>query len=128
MPDTFNFPYHKTRTEYPATSNAIQFGQSYTFATKPVGPPQRTFILSFKGMKWYMNGSSIDLSTNPTRNMGAIDAFYQAHELYSVFIYPHPIYGNVNVRFAEPLKHPDVEEGGTGVTNGFEIKLIEDRS
>lgn len=127
--ETFNFPYHKTRTEYPVNSTPIQFGQSYSFASKPAGPPQRTFILNFKAMKWYINSNgTIDVTTNPTFNMGALDAFYAAHQLWDTFVYPHPIYGNLNVRFADPLKHPEVEEGGTGVTQSFEIKLIEDRS
>lgn len=125
---TFNFPYHKCRTEYPQTSNPVQFGNSYTFASKPAGPPQRTFVLSFKAMRWYMNGSSVDVATNPTRNMGALDAFYQDHEMYKAFVYPHPVYGNLNVRFAEPFKQPDTTEGGTGESEPFELKLIEDRS
>jgi hypothetical protein len=125
--DTFNFPYHTVRTQYPQRDK-MQFGNSYEFAPKPNAPMQRTFILSFTAMVLYPVPGSPDVvsaTVNATKNMRALEVFYEAHETWDPFTYPHPVLGNVVVKFAQPLASPKPIEGGMGATEGFEIQLKE---
>lgn len=54
-----------------------------------------------------------------------LEAFYNAHKLHRSFLYPHPVYGNLEVKFMSPLKIPEGIKGGNGALNDFEIDLIE---
>ena len=124
--DTFNVPFHKTRTVYPDSSPGIQLGKGYSFAAKPSGPDQRKFVLTFKSMVYYVaSNGTLDIATNTPLNYGTLDKFYQDHRTYQPFIYPHPAFGNITVRFAQPLQGPDAMEGGSGATEQFEVNLIE---
>lgn len=69
--------------------------------------------------------SSLDLVKNAAYNMGALEAFYNRHKLHKPFIYPHPVYGNIEVRFMDPLKIPEGIVGGNGALEDFTITLIE---
>lgn len=126
--ETFNFPYHRVSTDYPESSTRIQFGKGWEFASAPDAPDQRIFKLSFRGFKYYVNPSTgeIDTTTNANvNNLAALEAFYQAHRQHGKFIYPHPVYGNVVVRFRTPLRIPEGRPGGNGVVEDFTIELIE---
>lgn len=142
---TFNFPYHKFRTEYPESGNRVQLGGNYIFTAPPNGPDLRRFTLSFETMKYYVVGrdeagirldfannryisktlGEIDVFKNREINMGALEAFYNAHKLHRSFLYPHPIYGNLEVKFMRPLKIPNGITGGDGALESFEVDLIE---
>jgi hypothetical protein len=123
---TFDFPYHTFRTEYPESGNRVQLGGNYVFTAPPNGPDLRRFTLKFKTMFYYLypNGT-IDTTKNPQYNMAVLEAFYNAHKLHRSFLYPHPVYGNVEVKFMSPLKIPEGIEGGNGALGDFEIDLIE---
>ncbi|KGM36127.1 hypothetical protein [Inquilinus limosus] len=125
--ETFNFPRHKFRTQYPESSFRVQFGNSYTFVSKPSAPDQRLFILTFQLVKYYVNGAGqADASiVGEATNAAALDGFYARHRLYEKFIYPHPVYGNVVVRFQKPLEIPDGIEGGDGAIENLEVQLLE---
>ncbi|MBN9551300.1 MAG: hypothetical protein J0H31_21145 [Alphaproteobacteria bacterium] len=99
---TFDFPFHLVEDQYPQSSTVIQFGGGYQFATKPNGPDQITFKLTFKAMWFY------------ERSPGVVDRDYEAHRLYEPFYYPHARRGLVVVRFAKPLQIPKGVEGGNG--------------
>lgn len=142
---TFDFPYHKFRTEYPESGNRVQLGGNYIFTAPPNGPDLRRFTLSFETMKYYVVGrdeagikldfannryisktlGEIDIFKNREINMGALEAFYNAHKLHKSFLYPHPVYGNIEVKFMSPLKIPNGIAGGGGALESFEIDLIE---
>lgn len=125
---TFDFPYHLVpETDYPDSSVRVSFGRSWIFTAPPDAPDQRTFTLSFTGFKYYVDeNGNIDHTTNANiNNMAALEDFYQQVRLYDIFIYPHPVYGNVNVRFKDPLKVPKGVKGGDGVLEDFQISLIE---
>lgn len=123
---TFNFPYHKFRTEYPESGNRVQLGGNYVFTAPPNGPDLRRITLSFPTMKYYLNGlNQIDLTANPQINMAVLEKFYNDHKLHKSFTYPHPIYGNMEVKFFSPLKIPDGITNGGGAIEDFEIELIE---
>jgi hypothetical protein len=125
---TFNFPYHKVRTEYPESTTNIQFGKNWVFPIKPNAPDQRTFVLTMRGMQYFLNG--VDPLPDPTivpeRNAKALSNFYETHQQWDTFIYPHPVYGNITCRFKNPLRLPEGIDGGTGLLPEFEIVLIEE--
>lgn len=124
--ETFNFAYHTVRHRR-AGGTTVQFGGGWSQGIKPQQPTQRTFVLKFQGLFYYRNPSTheIDLTVNPTTNIMKLDAFYEQHEMWKSFIYPHEIYGNLTVRFAKPFELPEAREGGSGMTNDFDIELIE---
>jgi phage-related protein len=123
--EVFNFPMHRPLQSYPQ-GDQVRFGGGYTFAAKPTEPEQRTFRLMFDGMVWWKNGAGVvDDTVNPTTNMFALLKFYERHKLWKQFDYPHPVHGTVIVRFAKPIEQPDSVTGGSGVTEAFEVTLIE---
>lgn len=122
---TFNFPYHSIETVYPSSSQIVQFGRGYRFATKPRGPDQIVWNLTFPSMKWYLNSdNSVNLTTNPTRNVGKLEEFYNIHRLHEYFLYPHQTRGDVRVRFTTPLIIPVAALGGSGEVPGIKLSLI----
>lgn len=126
MADTFNFPFHRVETKYPESSFRVQFGNSYTFVSKPSAPDQRTFILKFPTMVYYVDGGGdIDLAVNPTFNMAVLEAFYATQRLFEKFVYPHAILGNLTVRFNRPLVIPEGFVGGSGAVKAFDVELLE---
>ena len=122
---TFNFPMHRVSTEYPESSNTLKFGGGYQFATKPNAPDQMIFKLSFDGMWYFLNSSNVlDAAVNPTRNMRALEIFYETHRMYEIFVYPHPTRGNQNVRFNKPLIVPEGVINGYGLVQPFGLEFI----
>lgn len=123
---TFDFPFHKFRTEYPESGNRVQLGGNYVFSAPPNGPDLRKIILSFPTMRYYMGpGNVLDITSNPKINMGKLEKFYNDHKLHKSFIYPHPVYGNLEVKFFSPLKIPEGITNGHGAVGDFEIELLE---
>lgn len=121
--DTFDFPYHVLSVEYPQSSVKLNFGQGYEFASKPKGPDQLDLILDFQLMMFYEDiPGEIDLTTNPRINMGLLEKFYQEKRLFQKFIYPHQFWGDVVVRFKDPLKYK-VKLGGMGSVEPFSVRL-----
>jgi hypothetical protein len=125
--DTFNFPAHLVSTKEPANSFRMSFGGAYVFTAAPDAPDQRVFTLYFTGMQYYQNSDgSIDSTTNAAiNNMAALYTFYKAHKLHITFIYPHPIFGNITVKFKDPLEVPKGIRGGTGVVEDFQMTMEE---
>lgn len=124
--ETFDFPYHSFKTENPASSFSVQLGGSYLFTTPPTDPDQRTFPLTFTGMRYYTdeNGELTEF-TNPQRNMFNLTKFYQRHKMYKSFKYQHPVHGLLEVKFKKPLIEESVYNGGYGVVKEFSIELLE---
>lgn len=124
MPATFNFPYHTLGVKYPESGARVSFGRGYQFASKPKGPDQLQYTLDFPAMFFFENPlGTFDLVTRPEINMQVLVNFYEAHRLYEPFYYPHPVLGNVTVRFDEPLEYK-VVPNGWGRVEPFSIKLI----
>ena len=134
--ETFNFPYHGSPKEtYPNSSQVVQFGKGYRFASKPKGPDQIVFTLPFNMMQFFENVSidpgppivvtrTVNRTKMPLYNMQLLIDFYERHRLYKKFIYPHPRRGNVVVRFNKPLEVPATLQDGLGVTEPFTVELI----
>lgn len=122
----FNFPYHVCTVRYPKRGTQVQLGGSYTYSVKPSAPVSRTFNLTFDLMKWVRNAQGI-LSPvpEPELNLMRLDNFYQNHELHEDFIYPHELYGNLVVKFLEPLEIPPAKRDSFGSVLGVSVILIE---
>lgn len=130
--DVFYFPFHKVTDEYPKNSVVTQFGNGYSFASAPVGPPQITFHLDFQAMWWWTIGSpdgpfhrTFSPPDIPGCNIAQLIDFYEAQQLYGTFTYPHQVRGNVGVRFARPLVTPKSITERLGFSSGYFGHLVE---
>ena len=123
----FDFPNHTMTTTFPR-GDSFKFGRGYEFASKPQLPLQRRFKLHFNGVVWYFNSNgTVNASTDLPNNAARLTAFYETHQSFEPFTYVHPLYGSLTVRFAAdaPLDLPKSKEGGSGMTDSFEVVLVE---
>lgn len=125
-----NFMVHRASYEYQNQGFSVQFGGGYSFDTDGGYPLLRKINLTFKGYQFYrkeVNGVTvIDTEKNISiNNMGALDAFYNSHKTNVTFEFNSPLYGKMLVRFAEPLKIPEIIEGSDGVCESFNVILKE---
>lgn len=125
MPDTFNFPYHRVITKHPESGSGIKMGKGYEYRQGDNAPEQMMYDLVFDSMQYFLVSGVPSATPTPTRNIMALDAFYVANKMHKVFIYPHPVRGNINVRFAKPLEYGTPEKGGTGMIPEFTISIVE---
>lgn len=127
--DTYNFPYYTFETQNPDVGIRVQLGGGYVFSAPPSAPDQRIFSLKYPqgAFVWYCTPGTEtpDATINPTRNMKALSNFYQAHKLHKSFLWVHPIYGELVVKFSKPLKEPEGLSGGTGALKALDIELME---
>lgn len=123
---TFPATHFKFATEYPESGQRMQLGNSYQFDVLPEAPDQRIFTLTLRGMAYFTDANDV-ISTllSPWRNMKVLEDFYNTHKRAKVFDLAHPVYGTVKCKFAEPLTIPSGIDGGSGVLEDFEVKLIE---
>lgn len=125
--ETFDFPFHVPTHNYPK-GDSFKFGRGYEFSAAPQEPVQRRFTLHFNALQWFFDeDGQADETIEPQMNALALDAFYRRHYTWKAFIYPHPVFGPLKVKFAAdtPFEMPKGVEGGTGVTESFELVLIE---
>lgn len=124
---TFNFPFHKVETRNPESGFSVDMGGNYVFSSKPDAPDNRMFALDFETMRFFENSSGVLVSDVGIQyNMLTLIEFYQTHKLWKSFTYPHPIYGDITVRFARPLVEPKIrEETNNGLVEPFQIELRE---
>lgn len=124
---TFDFPFHTLSTSYPK-GDSFKFGRGYEFSAAPQLPVQRRFQLSFELIQWFLDDAGeIDATIQPQLNALALDEFYRFHYTHRAFIYPHPVYGNLTVKFASdaPFQMPKSLVGGNGATDRFELVFVE---
>lgn len=122
----FDFPYHLREHQYISLSTVVPLGGSYSYRVSPTSPEQRTFTLIFKTMQFLLDSAGlIDISSNAQLNAGRLLAFYNQYKLHRTFIYPHPDFGNIRVRFNKPLRFPEGLTNGRGYLPSFEVELIE---
>lgn len=124
--ETFTWVNHTFSTEYPESGFKLQLGNSYEYAEGPTSPDQRVITLSFPLLKYFTNAAgALSATIQPTLNMLALENFYVVHKMWKTFIYPHPVHGNLNVRFRKPLKVPAGLPDGGGAVGSFSVELIE---
>lgn len=125
--ETFNFPYHTTRTIWPPPSYKATFGSGYEFSSKPDAPPQRRFMLRFNAFKYFVDAGTgfPEAVTSPLLNYMTFINFYSVHKTHEPFLYNHPVFGQLTVKFSKSLEDPEHVGDGTGVVGGLEVELIE---
>lgn len=96
----------------------------WTFTSKPAVPFAPSYRLKLGGLRWYLTGSALNTTTNPTLNAGRLRQFYITHRLFEVFTYPHEFLGNIDCRFAEPVNIPEAIINSGGLCPEFEVVII----
>ena len=130
--ETFIWNYHTQGTKY-QEGVTIRLGNSYQYAPEPPSVDQRIFQLRFATMFYYTRWVTVsgvltevlDDTRTPELNMLLLEQFYQRHRMWKSFIYPHPVYGNLEVKFNKALNVPPGIIGGDGALQGFDLELLE---
>lgn len=121
--------YFDTMVNYPCTvfkqplsPTALAVGDLWIHTGSLPNKPYR-----WNGTTWALSTTSVNLNImkQPEINAGRLDSFYNTHKLHKKFIFPHPIYGNMAVRFNKPLVLPKGIKDGGGALEAFELELIE---
>lgn len=124
--ETFLFENHKRNFKYINNSDSIELGNGYAFVSRPRSPMLKEFTLTFTGFRYYFDeNDEIDFETNQYKdNVAALCSFYETMGTYETFIYPDEQFGNVQVRFSEPLEIPQTD-GRKAVVKDFSVTLKE---
>jgi hypothetical protein len=120
----FDFPYHKVKTRYFKRGLSVTLGNGWDYSATPHTPAVRIFTLSFQTMK-YFDTAYTTTGKEAQIDMAKLETFYQTHEQYAEFLYPHPIYGNILVKFNAPLEIPEGITGGEGALGAFSLEFKE---
>lgn len=98
----------------------------WQFSSKPTTPYQKRFKVTLYGLRWYVNSTTglFDNTTNPTFNAKRLEEFYEQHELWKAFDFPHQHLGTLSCRFAEPLIVPAGLQNSGGLIEKVEMNLI----
>lgn len=118
---TFNI-----ETDYQEFSSSGSLGSSYDFSLPNTTPSLRVYTLNIPVLRYYFNADgTLDLLTNRGVNIAWIEWMYNIHKLDRFFLLTHPVYGDVKVRFKEPLKIPKGKSGGQACVEALEFQLVE---
>lgn len=93
--------------------------QSYVYAQSP--RPMRVFELEFSTLIY---AGDEEINCPDELNYSKLLAFYLEHGMHKSFKYPHPVYGDLKVRFSEPLVFPN-KNSNSKTIQGFTVKLVE---
>lgn len=117
-------------TEYKVNRANLSFDGSYQYATPREDAKRlrdlRVFTVTIPVMRYYF-GSQGQLLIDYERatNFAWLEWMYNIHKTVKPFLFDHPVYGSLMVRFAEPLKVPKGTKGGQAALEGVSITLIE---
>lgn len=126
--DTFDFcPDSQVAETTPRDPMSVVSMNGWTFTSKPTVPHAHKFKVTLHGLKWItdeLSGLYLN-AVNPTINARRLEEFYNAHETWDPFYYPHPHLGTLVVRFAAPVIIPAAIPNSDGLCAALEINLIE---
>lgn len=122
--ENYNFG---TKYVEPFTHASISGEGTQTFIPDRTGKPVRVFSLDFPllFLREEAELKTSGLYYRPELDFNSLKNFYIRHKSYRPFILPHPVYGDVVVRFAKTLSLPKKIQGGAGVVQGFTLELQE---
>lgn len=128
MTQTFNFcpdrNVPETMPREPAAS--VMTMNAWQFSARPNTPYQRRFKVTLHGLRWYLAADgTYDFTTNENFNARALERFYEAHETWAPFIFPHQHFGNLLCRFVAPVQVPAGEMNSGGFIKPVEVMLIQ---
>ncbi len=81
--------------------------------------------MKFAALKYFTSGDEIDSESSPTINLACLEEFYGLHKMHAIFIYPHPVYGDVPCSFNKPLIIPEGKKDSMGVIENIEVEFLE---
>lgn len=124
--DIFEFQGFTISSEYEPQGVTLPLGGNYSVTLRPAKPEMRKFRLTFPTLLWKLNtAGEVDWTTCAAYNLGRLEYFYQLRRNNTAFCFPHPVYGRLKVRFAEPPTLPSGRVNGGGWTDPVEILLVE---
>lgn len=127
--ERFIWDHHNFGTKYvePFTHGHVGSEGSQSFIPYTVNKPVRVFSLDFPLLMLQESdyAKHTGLAYRPELDFSKLKDFYVRHKSYKPFIYNHPVYGDVVVRFAKPLSLPKKMTGGSGAVQGFTLELQE---
>lgn len=128
MADIFDFcPGRNVPETLPrdAPQSTMSLG-GWQFSSRPTTPYQRKFKLTLHGLRWYLDEDTgrYDFETNPQFNARALERFYETHETWAPFTLKHQHFGDLTVRFANPVIVPAGEVNSGGFIKPVEVTFI----
>lgn len=118
--------YYTVETEISELNTVGSTGRSYQFAGVLKAPPVRTFTVRLPTLGYFPGTDGLpDLDCRPELNMAVLERFYLTKTMAEPFRFDHPQLGDLQVRFAEPLRVPEGLPRGGGYLGAIEVKLIE---
>lgn len=125
--DRFIWDQHNFSTQYIEPYTYTQVNRDQGLTLKSENRPYRSMELSFPIM--YLRDSTNEgktwLNAHPEQDFGALLAFYLDKGMHRKFIYNHPVYGDMVVRFSKPIAMPKKNIEGTGTVQPFTISMAE---
>ena len=127
--DRFIWNYHNFGTKYiePFVHASVGLEGTQTYVPYKTIKPVRLFSLEFPMLMLQETDYAkyTGLAYRPELDFRELQKFYLKHKSHKPFIYEHPIYGDLVVRFAKALTLPLKKQGGKGVIEGFTLELQE---
>jgi hypothetical protein len=97
----------------------------WDYAPRPTLPYRRKFKVTLEGLRWYyLDNGTIDYATNPERNAGVLEAFYEEHRKWKPFNFTHERLGSLELRFEAPLSIPKALPDSGGLIEALEVMMI----
>lgn len=125
MPGAFDFaPNSHLAVELPPEELGVVSFNGWDFTAKPSVPYRARFRLTLTGMRWYLSGGALDVTTNPTMNAGRLLNFYKTNRRFGTFTYAHEYLGTITCRFAESVQIPAAIPSSNGLIEVIELGLI----
>lgn len=125
MAGTFDFcPKSRVAVEVAPDVGSPVDMNGWEYTAKPNVPYRRKFVVTLTGMRWYMGNGVLDVTTDPTHNIGRLLAFYRQNQMWDVFAYNHEYLGNILCRFSAPVNPPKGVNSSGGKIDAFDVNLI----
>lgn len=121
---SFIWLHHNYGTAYKEPFERVSNRNSQGYIPDVSVKPVRIFTLNFP-ILCFDEDSESWLKFSPEFDFSALLDFYKVHQTHTNFIYPHPVYGDIVVRFFKPLALPKKNKDGNGTVQGFSVELIE---
>lgn len=127
MSGTFDFCLSSRVAETQYTeeeANVVRFN-GWEFVSKSNQPLQRKLKVTLVGLAWYFTSAGLlDVTTDPQRNAGRLEQFFQSQRLSGTFTFNHEYLGDLICRFAAPLLVPRALPDSAGRLGQLEASLI----
>jgi hypothetical protein len=126
MAGTFDFcPKSRVAEEIPPDEADVMSLNGWVFHPRAKIPYRPTFKVTLYGLRWYLVGAGLDLTTNPTLNAGRLLNFYIGNRKFGTFDFNHEYRGNIICQFDKPVTIPAAEPDSGGLVKPFDVTLVQ---